>query len=168
MHIDLRVRLVAEKDVFEVRIYGSSTHTHTSFRLSHKQKYVSLCNCVRLCVYWRACICMNQIVHVGMQRTTTMYGSSYVSIHIHMRTCMHACLHTYMYTYIQANMHTNMHTYLHTCIHSLHVPAQASQQQSADDAACGRVPGPHVASVSVRGLLLHATWAHACVCTCDG
>jgi hypothetical protein len=77
-----------------------------------------------------------------------------------MQACMHACMH----------MHACIHTYtLHTYAYkndaslSLRVPAQASRLQSADDAASGRVPGPHVAFVSVSGMLLHATWAHACV-----
>ncbi len=48
----------------------------------------------------------------------------------------------------------------------LHVPAQGSLLQSADDAVSGRVPGPHVACESVSQLLLHATWGvrlRACV-----
>jgi hypothetical protein len=136
-------------------VYMRGLHTH----LSCKHKCVSVCKCMHLSVCWHACICMNQILHVGTQRPTSMYGSSYVSIYICMQPCMHACTRICIHTY--------EHTCIHTCVH-LHAPAQVSRLQSADGAACGRVPGPHVASDAVRGLLLHATWAHACVCTCDG
>jgi hypothetical protein len=118
----------------------------------------------------RASICMLACMH--LHESDCAYGNAtdnyyvwcVVSEHLHLHAEMNACPHMYMYTYIQAYIHKRMHTYIHTCVHTLHVPAQASPHQQPDDAACGHVPGPHVASAAVRGLLLHATWAHACVC----
>ncbi len=44
--------------------------------------------------------------------------------------------------------------------HAVCVPEQGSQQQPDHDAACGRVPGPHVASISVSsGMWLTACYA---------
>jgi hypothetical protein len=94
-----------------------------------------------------------------------MYTSRRVSVWIQQTMACICPLLTCVCT--QACIHTDKHACIYTCMRnacvSLHVPAQATLQQSADGAACGRVPGPHVAFVSVRGLLLHATWAHACV-----
>jgi hypothetical protein len=116
----------------------------------------------------------------------------YVSLRAHkyVYTCMHyiassphvgiyVCMHVFVYTCMQTSIYvcklTNMHTCIHACINrctytythdaslSPRVPAQESLQQSADDAAWGRVPGPHVALAAVSGMLLHATWELACV-----
>ena len=70
---------------------------------------------------------------------------------VHMLMC--ACKHTYMHTYIHTYIHTytNAHMYgLPACqLTRAALPAQVSGQQSDQNAACKRVPGPQVTSVSV-------------------
>jgi hypothetical protein len=103
VHIGLRVRLVAEKDVFDVRIYVRSTHTC----LSNCLAYRNACLCVNACIY------LYDGMHVFVWiRFCTWERNGQLLCMVHRMSastsaCSHACMPAHVYVY----MHTSIHTY---------------------------------------------------------
>jgi hypothetical protein len=75
------------------------------------------CLCIHLHVY--VCLhahrweytCCNHTVHIRVQRTAAVYGSSCVSI----GTCMHACIHTYIHGHTYECLRLNCTKHVPEC-----------------------------------------------------
>jgi hypothetical protein len=122
-----------------VSVHLLKTHDDTRSHVSCQHKVVSVSVCMCTC----ACVRMKEVVYMRTKRTCG-HPSNAGMYNEYIHRCMHACMHTYTHTYVWTYIHTYTYTYTHETSLSLGVPAQVPLLQSADDAAWGRVPGPHV------------------------